>query len=79
MEKDSFQLGINHVKSGRKNTVRAKIMKALNITSLPSYYARLNGAVEPKRSEVEAIEKIFSEERPSIKVVWGTTEKIPTI
>lgn len=77
MERNSFQLGINQVKSGRKNAVRAKIMKALKIGSLPSYYARLNGNVEPKRSEVEAIEKIFAEERPPIKAVWGVCEKIP--
>ena len=78
MEKYSFQNGINQVKSARKNVIRAKIMKALQLRSLAAYYARLNGVIEPKISEARAIEKIFSEEKPPIRQVWGIGEKIPT-
>ncbi|MGL5914159.1 MAG: hypothetical protein ACRCZB_08330 [Bacteroidales bacterium] len=44
-------------------------MAALKISSNPSFWARLNGHVEPKVSEAEAIERIFSEY--GITEVWG--------
>lgn len=75
MEKYSFQKGINQVQSGRKQLVRGRIMTALNLTTLPSYYQRLNGVVEPKVSEAKLIEEIFAKE--GIKQVWGEGEKIP--
>lgn len=77
MERYSFQKGLNQVKVGRKQAVRQKIMDALELKSVAAYYQRLNGHIEPKVSEAKAIEKIFSEERPSIKEVWGVDAKIP--
>ena len=47
------------------------IMKrnALGLTSTPPFYQRLNGKVEPKVTEAEAIERIFAEY--GITEVWG--------
>lgn len=75
MEKYSFQKGINQVPSGRKNLIRKRIMKALDLKTFASYYQRLNGNVEPKVSEAKAIEEIFSKE--GVKQIWGVGEKIP--
>jgi hypothetical protein len=77
MEKYSFQKGLNQVKIGRKQIVKDKIMKALDIKSVPAWYKRLNGNVEPKVSEAKAVEEIFAQERPAIKEVWGIDVKVP--
>jgi hypothetical protein len=69
MERYSFLKGWNKVPRGKSREVKQSIMKALNITSKPQWYARLNGKVEPKVSEVEAIESVFASER--IKDIWG--------
>jgi hypothetical protein len=76
MERYSFQKGFNQVKLGRRQVVKDKIMNALNL-KIAAWYARLNGNVEPKVSEAKTIERIFSEERPPIKDIWGTDVKVP--
>ena len=77
MERYSFQHGINQVKVGRKQIIRNKIMRALDLKSVPAWYQRLNGNVEPKVSEAKAIEEIFAQERPPIREVWGIDVKVP--
>jgi hypothetical protein len=75
MEKYSFQRGYNQVQIQYKKAVQRKIMRALKITTPPSWYQRLNGNVEPRISEAKAIEAIFA--KYGIKEVWGEGQRIP--
>ena len=49
--------------------VKARIMKALGITTRTPWSHRLNGHIEPKVSEVRAIEAIFADY--GITDIWG--------
>lgn len=69
MERFSFRKGWLQVKQGDVAEVRAKLMIATNTTTRMAFLNRLNGKVEPKVSEAEAIEKVFAEHK--IKEVWG--------
>lgn len=75
MERFSYQRGYNQVQLQNKNEVKRKIMRALKITTPPSWYARLNGNIEPRVSEAKAIETIFG--KYGIKDVWGVGVKVP--
>jgi hypothetical protein len=65
----SFQKGWSQVKQREAAAIRSKLMVALNITTRMAFLDRLNGKVEPKITEYQAIEKIFAEY--GIKKVWG--------
>lgn len=65
----SFRKGFNQITRKDLIECRAKIMKALKITSRPAWLCRLNGTVEPKYSEAKSIELIFAEY--GITEVWG--------
>ena len=65
----SFKVGFSQVKQKDAQEVRERIMQALGLTTRASWYARLNGSVEPKVSEARAIEEVFGEF--GIKNVWG--------
>lgn len=65
----SFKKGISQVKVGDLRKVRTEIMSALGITSKMAYNQRLNGKIEPRVSEAEAIERIFA--KYGVKNVWG--------
>lgn len=65
----SFKKGWNQLKQGDVEQCRNKLMDALGLTSTPPFYQRLNGKVEPKVTEAEAIERIFAEY--GITEVWG--------
>ena len=65
----SFKKGWNQLTAKDQAQVRSQIMRALGIQSIPSFYPRLNGAIEPKVTEAEAIEKIFK--KRGIKNIWG--------
>lgn len=70
MEKDySFERGWSQVRNCDVRDVREKLMKALNITTRAAFCNRRKGAVEPKFSEITAVEKVFAEY--GIKNVWG--------
>ena len=69
MNEFSFQKGWSQVKQGDVSTVRTKLMSALNITTRMAFLDRLNGKVEPKVTEHQAIENIFSEY--GITEIWG--------
>ena len=69
MERFSFKKGYSLVAHKDLPDVRKKIMKALNLNSRASWKLRLDGTVEPKVSEAEAIEDIFREY--GITEVWG--------
>ncbi len=49
--------------------VQKRIMDTLGITTRTSWSSRLNGHVEPKVSEVRAIEAIFADY--GITDIWG--------
>lgn len=67
--KFSFKRGFGQVKIKDQQSVRSKIMKALDINSRGAWRLRLEGEIEPRVSEAQAIEKIFSEY--GIKDIWG--------
>lgn len=69
MDEYSFQVGFSQVQKRDLKEVRHRIMSVLNLTTRASWYARLNGRVEPRISEVRQIEEIFEEY--GIKEVWG--------
>lgn len=69
MPKFSFKKGFNQVQIGQSSEVKEKLMAALSITTRASWSARLNGQIEPKVSEAQAIEKVFAEYK--IKDIWG--------
>lgn len=66
----SFQKGWSQVKNGDLAECRNKLMAAFNITTRAAWGKRLKGEVEPKISEVHAVESIFAEY--GIRKVWGT-------
>ena len=65
----SFRNGWLQVRQGDIRVVRKKLYEALNITSGVAFCNRMKGLVEPRVSEHEAIERIFSEY--GITEVWG--------
>ncbi len=65
----AFKRGFMQVAQGDAATVKSEIMTALNIKSRASWLSRLNGKVEPRMTEITAINGIFS--RYGIKDVWG--------
>lgn len=65
----SFKKGWNQLKHVDLEPARIKLMDALSLTTTPPFYQRLNGKVEPKVTEAEAIERIFAEY--GITEVWG--------
>lgn len=70
MGKDySFEKGWSQVKNRDIKAVREKLMKALNITTRAAFCNRRRGAVEPKFSEISAVEAVFAEY--GITKVWG--------
>lgn len=73
----SFWKGWDQVKRGDVKAVRSKLMTALNIYHRNSFLDRLNGRVEPKVTEVESIEKVFSEY--GITEVWGKVQGITDV
>ena len=68
-EQFSFNKGWSQVKNGDIAECRTRLMAALNINTRPAFLNRLKGEVEPKISEVRAIEAIFAEY--GITDVWG--------
>lgn len=69
MNEYSFKKGFAQVRQKDVPEVKKRIMSALGLTTRVSWYARLNGTVEPKVSEAKAIEDVFAEF--GIKNVWG--------
>ena len=65
----SFNKGWSQVKNGDIPECRNKLMSAFNIKTRAAFLNRLKGDVEPKVSEVKAIEDVFAEF--GIKDIWG--------
>lgn len=68
-EQFSFNKGWLQVKNGDMSECRNKLMEVLGIKSRVAFLNRLKGDVEPKVSEVRAIESVFAEY--GIKDIWG--------
>ena len=69
MRNYAFQRGFSQVMNKDVQAVRHEIMDALNVTTRPAFLSRLRGEVEPKVSEAEKIEAIFS--KYGVTDVWG--------
>lgn len=67
--KFSFRKGWKQLKQMDLVPVRTRIIEALNLKYVSSFYPRLNGESEPKMSEAQAIEAIFAEY--GITDIWG--------
>ena len=65
----SFKKGYNKVQRRDLPAIQKELMKALRINNRNSFYLRLNGKIEPKISEAEAIERIFL--KFGITDIWG--------
>ena len=65
----SFSKGWSQVKNGDVTGCRKALMAALGIKTRAAFLNRLKGDVEPKVSEVKAIEDVFA--RYGITEVWG--------
>lgn len=72
MEKFSFKKGFSQVRQIDAPEVKTRIMTALGLSTRAAWWQRLNGIVEPKVSEAQAIETIFAEY--GITDVWGEYE-----
>ena len=68
-EQFSFSRGWSQVKNGDISECRNKLMEVLGIKTRAAFLNRLKGDVEPKVSEVRAIESVFAEY--GITDIWG--------
>nr|DAJ89868.1 MAG TPA: hypothetical protein [Caudoviricetes sp.] len=68
-EQFSFNKGWSQVRNGDLPECRKRLMTALNIKTRAAFLNRLKGDVEPKVSEVRAIEDVFAQY--GITDVWG--------
>ena len=68
-EQFSFNKGWMQVRNRDIQECRTRLMAAMGITTRTSWCKRLKGVVEPKVSEVKAIEEIFAEY--GVTDVWG--------
>ena len=69
MSKFSFKRGFYQIRQKDADSVKKAIMDALGITTRAAWWQRLNGLIEPKVTEAESIERIFSEY--GVTEVWG--------
>lgn len=68
-EQFSFMRGWSQVKNFQMPQVKAEILEALNLKTRVSWYQRLYGNIEPRITEVKAIEAVFA--KYGIDEVWG--------
>ncbi len=68
----SFKKGFMQVKNKDIAAVRQEIMQVLNISTRMAWSVRLNGKVEPKVTEAEAIEAVF--QKYGVTDVWGGSD-----
>lgn len=70
MDKYSFKKGWSQIQQKDTAEARRRITKALNLNTRASWKLRLDGTVEPKVSEAQAIEAIFHDY--GIFEIWGS-------
>jgi hypothetical protein len=66
---NSFKKGFDQVPYGKAEELKAKLMGALKIKSRAAWLRRLNGNVDPKASEINAVDAVFAEY--GITKGWG--------
>lgn len=69
MKKFSFKKGFEQIQQKDADAVKKEIMAALKITTRAGWWKRVNGMVEPKVSEAEAINKVFA--NYGVTDIWG--------
>lgn len=65
----SFKKGFRQLPAEKSEEVKEAIMTTLKIKARMAWHNRLNGLVEPRKSEAEKIEGIFA--GYGITEVWG--------
>jgi uncharacterized protein YecE (DUF72 family) len=65
----SFNRGWSQIPPCFREEVCKRLMDAFGILTKSQFYARLRGEVEPKKSQISAIEEIFA--RYGITDIWG--------
>lgn len=68
-EQFAFKKGWGQVTLSAAKACRKDLMDSLGVTTRVAFLNRMKGEVEPKISEVRAIEKVFA--KYGIKDVWG--------
>jgi hypothetical protein len=66
----SFAKGLGEVKTKDLEAVKKELQEALFIFNKTTWYQRLKGKREPKKSEFDTIEAIFH--RYKITEIWGS-------
>ena len=66
---NSFKKGFDQVPVGKAEAVKAELMAALKITTKSAWERRITGNVDPRVSEIKAVEAVFATH--GIKQVWG--------
>lgn len=74
MKKYSFKKGFEQIQQKDVDAVKKEIMSALGITTRAAWWQRLNGIVEPKVSEADAISAVFA--KYGVSDIWGEYENI---
>lgn len=69
MSQFSFKKGYGQIQQKDAVAVKNEIMSVLNIGTRESWRLRLNGMIEPKVSEVQAIEGVFK--KYGVTDIWG--------
>ncbi len=71
--KKGFKKAYQQLTLAQETEAREKLWAALGITTRVSFNNYLNGKIEPKASQAEAIEKVFSEY--GITNIWEECEE----
>lgn len=69
-KQQGFRSGLNQVKVGDYKEVVEELKKALGINNRNSFYAYRDGAIEPKVTQAEAVERVFNRFGVT-KDIWG--------
>jgi hypothetical protein len=67
----SFKKGFRLIPHGEAKEVKRELMGALGIKTNVGFRGRIRGDVEPKVSEAEKIEEVFSRHGVPKSKVWG--------
>lgn len=70
----SFRFSYDSMPRKKQIEVRKQLRQLFGVKGDASVYLRINGDIEPKASEVKAIEQIFKSY--GVKVVWGKNSDI---
>lgn len=71
-ENFSFEKGWSQLPIGYIEECRNRLMEAFGITTRAAFCKRRNGDVEPRMSQIKAVEDIFADY--GIKDVWGRND-----